>query len=161
MTINYTKEVAGAVKGIAVIKPEDREAKAPTLPAVLQLENRRKRTLEMLRPLIAARKKAMAEDPDYQTPDDLVQWIMDGEAKYGKFSVESLAEIQLFLIFAAIHTTTMTSTNAFYTLAAMPEIIPEIREEIRAVLMESGGQFSTPALQKMMKLDSFLREVRI
>ncbi|KAG6361075.1 hypothetical protein INS49_009296 [Diaporthe citri] len=158
MSINYTLEIAGAVKGIAAIKPEERAAKAPSLPQLLQLQNRRKRTLEFIRPLIAARKKAMAEDIDYQAPDDMIQWILNGEGKYGKLSVEELAEIQLFLIFAAIHTTTMTTINAFYTLAAMPEIAPEMRDEIRAVLMEHG-EFSTPALQKMEKLDSFLREV--
>lgn len=158
MSINYTLEIAGAVKGIAAIKPQEREAKAPSLPQLLQLQNRRKRTLEFIRPLIAARKKAMAEDIDYQAPDDMIQWILNGQTKYGELSVEELAEIQLFLIFAAIHTTTMTTINAFYTLAAMPEIVPEIRDEIRAVLQEHGT-FSTPALQKMEKLDSFLREV--
>ncbi|KAK7709721.1 hypothetical protein SLS63_013131 [Diaporthe eres] len=159
MSINYTLEIAGAVKGIAAIKPEEREAKAPSLPQLVQLQNRRKRTLEFIRPLIAARKKAMAEDIDYQAPDDMIQWILNGEKKYGKLSVGELAEIQLFLIFAAIHTTTMTTINAFYTLAATPEIVPELRDEIRAVLMEYDGKFSTPALQKMEKLDSFLREV--
>lgn len=158
MSINYTLEIAGAVKAIAAIKPEEREAKAPSLPQLVQLQNRRKRTLEFVRPLIAARKKAMAEDIDYQAPDDMIQWILNGETKYGKLSVEELAEIQLFLIFAAIHTTTMTTINAFYTFAAMPEVVPEIRDEIRAVLHEHGS-FSTPALQKMEKLDSFLREV--
>jgi len=52
----------------------------------------------------------------------------------------------------------LTATNVFYTLGAMPEIIPEIREEIRSVLNEYGT-FTTQALQKMKKLDSFLREV--
>lgn len=40
----------------------------------------------------------------------------------------------------------------------MPEIVPELREEIRDVLAESGGIFTSAALQKMKKMDSFLRE---
>ena len=40
----------------------------------------------------------------------------------------------------------------------MPEIVPELREEIRDVLAESNGVFTGPALQKMKKVDSFLRE---
>lgn len=161
MSINYTLEIAGAVKGIAAIAPAERAAKAPSLPQNLQLQNRRKKTLEFIRPLIAARKKAMAaDDIDYQAPDDMIQWILNGEAKYGALDVEKLAEIQLFLIFAAIHTTTMTTINAFYTLAAQPaNIIPQLRDEIRAILKEHKGEFTTPALQKMEKLDSFLREV--
>lgn len=52
----------------------------------------------------------------------------------------------------------LTSEDSFYNLAAMPEIVPELREEIRDVLAESGGVFSSSALQKMKKMDSFLRE---
>ena len=37
------------------------------------------------------------------------------------------------MIFAAIHTTTATATNIFYTLAATPEYIEPLREEIRTV----------------------------
>lgn len=40
----------------------------------------------------------------------------------------------------------------------MPEIIPELRQEIRDALAETGGIFTSQALQKMKKLDSFLRE---
>lgn len=40
----------------------------------------------------------------------------------------------------------------------MPEIVPELRNEIREVLAESNGIFTGPALQKMKKMDSFLRE---
>lgn len=40
----------------------------------------------------------------------------------------------------------------------MPELVPELREEIRTVLSEHGT-FTSAALQQMKKLDSFLREV--
>ena len=40
----------------------------------------------------------------------------------------------------------------------MPEIVPELRAEVREVLSESNGAFNGTALQKMKKLDSFLRE---
>lgn len=62
------------------------------------------------------------------------------------------------MTFAAIHTTTIVTTNAFYTIAAMPELVPELREEIRTVLKDHGT-FTTTAVQRMKKLDSFLREV--
>ena len=48
--------------------------------------------------------------------------------------------------------------NRLYDIAAHPELIPELREEIQAVLAEHGNQFTSPALQKMMKLDSCLKE---
>ena len=40
----------------------------------------------------------------------------------------------------------------------MPEIVPELREEIRTVLAEQNNTFCSLALQNMKKLDSFLKE---
>ena len=48
--------------------------------------------------------------------------------------------------------------SRLYDLAAHPELIPELRDEIRTVLAEHGDQLTSPALQKMMKLDSCLKE---
>lgn len=128
-------------------------------PKVKAVRERERAADAFLRPIVEKRKKAQASDPDYQKPDDLLQWLLDdGQDKFGEKGDEELASIQLGLTFAAIHTTSLTTTNAFYTLAAMPEIIPELREEIRSVLNEYGT-FTTQALQKMKKLDSFLREV--
>lgn len=46
----------------------------------------------------------------------------------------------------------------FYNLAAYPHYIPELRDEIRRVLDEHGGVFTTSGLQAMKKLDSFIKE---
>jgi cytochrome P450 len=52
----------------------------------------------------------------------------------------------------------MLTLRSFYNLAAYPQYIPELRDEIRTVLAEHGGVFTSPALQAMKKLDSFLKE---
>lgn len=159
MSINYTVELMQAAHSISSLRPDERDAKASSLPAVKQLQKRRQMGAEFVQPIIAARKKAMKDDPDFQKPDDIMQWMLDdGQDKYGAQDDDELTEIQLGLTFAAIHTTTLTTTNAFYSIAAMPEFIPELRQEIRTVLKECGT-FTTAALQKMKKLDSFLREV--
>lgn len=41
----------------------------------------------------------------------------------------------------------------------MPEIMPMLREDIQNALFESGGAWTSLALQNMKKLDSFLKEV--
>ncbi|EUC35658.1 hypothetical protein COCCADRAFT_24469 [Bipolaris zeicola 26-R-13] len=66
---------------------------------------------------------------------------------------------QVLLTFAAIHTTTMVTTNILYTLAATTEYVPALREEISTVLAEHGGVPTPRALQQMVKLDSYMREV--
>lgn len=159
MGINYTVNLMTAVNAIGALKPSDRKDKAGDLPEVKQLQNRQQRSYAFVKPLIEARKKAIKENPDFQKPDDIMQWILDdGQSKYGEQDEQELTEIQMSLTFAAIHTTTMSTTNALYSLAVMPELVPELREEIRAVLKEYGT-FTTLALQKMKKLDSFMREV--
>lgn len=40
----------------------------------------------------------------------------------------------------------------------MPDIVPELQDDIRQALAESDGDFSSSALQNMKKLDSFLKE---
>ncbi|KAK7743876.1 hypothetical protein SLS53_003897 [Cytospora paraplurivora] len=156
--IKYTIEVMGAQKAVTMLKPWKRIFKAASLPEVKSLHQREKAAKDYLRPVIQQRKKAEKEDPDYQKPDDLLQWVLDADlSQFGQQDDQEIASIQLGLIFAAIHTTTLTATNAFYSVAATPEIIPELREEIRSVLREYGT-FTTQALQKMKKLDSFLRE---
>jgi cytochrome P450 len=67
---------------------------------------------------------------------------------------------------AAIHTTTMAATAAIYDLAAHPEYIQPLREEIQQVIDEDGQdvdrdgfmKLKKPSMPKLWKLDSFLKE---
>jgi hypothetical protein len=45
-------------------------------------------------------------------------------------------------------------TQSFYNMAAYPQYVPELREEVRTVLADHGGLYTTSALQSMKKLDS-------
>jgi hypothetical protein len=49
--------------------------------------------------------------------------------------------------------------SRLYTLAAMPELVPILREDVVNALEISGGQFTTFSLQHMKKVDSFLKEI--
>ena len=67
---------------------------------------------------------------------------------------------------AAIHTTTMATTAAIYDLAAHPEYIQPLRDEIQQVIDEDGQdvdgdgfmRLKKPSMPKLWKLDSFLKE---
>jgi cytochrome P450 len=90
----------------------------------------------------------------------MMQWMITRCTADGTpLDITALAKNQLGLIFAAIHTTTMTATNILYTLAATPEYMGPLREEIRNILAENNGELSTRALQQMEKLDSYMKEV--
>lgn len=153
MAMNYTMDIVNAREAVTRLPKWQRTLKASSLPAVKTLREREKKAWAMLQPIIEARLRAVG-DPDYRKPDDLLQWILDSPAD---LTPQDMAEMQLALTFAAIHTTTMTVTSVFYTLSARPELVPELREEIRSVLREHGT-FTSAALLDMKKMDSFFSE---
>lgn len=156
MAVNYTMDVIHAREAVTRTPKWQRPFKAPHLAEVKALRAREKKAWAMVKPIIDARLRAQAEDPlDYQKPDDLLQWILEsGDAK---LSVQDMAEMQLALTFAAIHTTTMTVTSALYTLAAKPEVVPVLREEARSALQKHKA-FTSAAFLDMKKMDSFFSE---
>jgi len=57
----------------------------------------------------------------------------------------------------SVGTSADLATQIFYDLAAHPEYIPILRDEVKQVLEKHGG-FSKQALYDMKKLDSFMKE---
>lgn len=52
----------------------------------------------------------------------------------------------------------LTRYNSLYDLAAYPECIKDLRDEVNSVLAENGGIMNSQALFQMKLLDSFLLE---
>jgi cytochrome P450 len=156
---NYTINLMKAVHAIKQIRPWLRPFVVPRLPEIKKLRNMEERAARHLEPIVRERMEAEKNDPNWQKPDDMMQWLLNQSAKHGTVSVEQLAKMQLALIFAAIHTTTMTLTNILYTLAVTPEYVGPLREEIVNVMSDNDGKITTRALQQMVKLDSYMKEV--
>ncbi|KAM0338872.1 hypothetical protein ACHAPU_011154 [Fusarium lateritium] len=155
--INYTMEVMGAQRAVQRMRPWLRPFWARSQPEVKKLYQRIAEAEAFLEPVVKSRTDAMG-DPSYEKPDDFLQWLIDGKDKFPDKNSQNLAKVQLGLTFAAVHTTTLTATNAFYDLAAMPDLQAELRDEVREALSESGGVFTSNVLQTMKKMDSFLKE---
>ncbi|KAF2017328.1 cytochrome P450 monooxygenase-like protein [Aaosphaeria arxii CBS 175.79] len=155
--INYTMELIGAQQAIKLMHPWLRPFLASRLPQVKNLRRREKLAKQFLEPVVQARRNA-EKDPDYEKPDDLLQWFLNRTNDYGIDSTAYIAQMQLGTIFAAIHTTTLTTTNILYTLAVKPEYIEPMRDEIRQAMADNDGIITSRALQKMEKLDSFMKE---
>ncbi|KAI1033565.1 hypothetical protein LB505_012981 [Fusarium chuoi] len=157
--INYTMEVMGAQRAVQNMRPWLRPFRAQSLPEVKKLYQRIAEAEAFLEPVVKTRTDAM-NDPSYEKPDDFLQWLIDGKDKFPDKNSQNLAKVQLGLTFAAVHTTTLTATNAirFYDLAALPDLQTELREEVREALSHSDGQLTSNALQSMKKMDSFLKE---
>lgn len=109
--INYTTDVMIAQRAVQYLRPWMRPFLASRLPYVKKLDQRIKEAETFLKPVLERRQKAV-DDPSYQKPDDMLQWLIDGKHKFTDEHSQNLAKVQLGLGFAAIHTTTLTATNA-------------------------------------------------
>lgn len=108
--------------------------------------------------------------------NDMLQWLMDAvrDEPIEEQTNRGLATRVLLVGFAAIHTSSMVSivpamkianlytnflqsfTHALYYLAANPQYMKPMREEVEAVIAHDG--WCKASLQKMRKVDSFLKE---
>ncbi|KAI1173444.1 putative cytochrome P450 [Nemania sp. FL0916] len=95
-------------------------------------------------------------------PNDFLQWsVQQAKAAGDPFMWRKtvLADRILMVNFAAIHTTSFTSTEALLDLvSSKAEYLEEIRQEIISVLAAHGGQWDKRALGQLEGLDSAIRE---
>lgn len=109
-------------------------------------------------PIVQQRKTVQGKWGD-STPDDMMQWMMDKADALIVKGDDRQAFQKLTLSMAAIHTTTtMSVTQTLYDLAAMPEYIQPLRDEINEALASSGGKFNKSILSKLHLLDSCIKE---
>ncbi|EFR05353.1 hypothetical protein MGYG_08364 [Nannizzia gypsea CBS 118893] len=112
----------------------------------------------LLGPILEERIEKL-KDPAYKPPRDLIQSFIDINAENGK-NLEFQAKNQLMAAFTSMHTTSMNACHALFELAAAPEHVAPLREEIEKVLAEEGCITSKAAMMKLRKLDSFFRETQ-
>lgn len=98
--------------------------------------------------------KLPADDPP-RGPDALDWYRETAEARNNLTFDQSCAQVGLAL--AAIHTTSNLLTNVMYDLAAYPEYIQPLRDEIRAVAAEDEVLKKT-SLLKLKLMDSVMKE---
>ena len=111
---------------------------------------------KFIKPLLAARERAVADLGEKGKPIDLLQMLADG-AEGRDREHNFLAYTALAVSFAAIHTSASVPAHLVYDLCARPEYIAQLREEVEEVLAESGA-FTKAALAKLVKMDSFMKE---
>lgn len=143
-SINYTIEVMTAQRAVEHMKPWMRPLFASRLPQVQNLDRRIDEAVKFIAPVVEARRAA-ALDPAAEKPDDMLQWLMDGQSKFPDKNSQNLARVQLGLSFAAIHTTCLTATNASVLS------ILNLWMGLKLTMFDSG---STPSLRCLNSLRS-------
>ncbi|EMD42271.1 hypothetical protein CERSUDRAFT_110800 [Gelatoporia subvermispora B] len=114
-------------------------------------------TSEIITPLIEERRRLQQEHGInwIDKPNDMLMWLMD-EAEGNDTRIRNLIKMLLGINFAAIHTSSNSVTHALFHLAAQPEYMQPLREEVETIIAKEG--WTKAALMKMWKLDSFMKE---
>ncbi|KAI6016795.1 cytochrome P450, partial [Pisolithus microcarpus] len=111
------------------------------------------RAMKHLNPIVKERLRCAGEREDdwSDKPNDILQWLIDEKQES---STRQLTLRVLTINFASIHTV----TQALYNLAAYPQYVGPLREEVDAIIREHG--WTKEAIASMRKVDSFLAETQ-
>ncbi|KAI5861410.1 putative cytochrome P450 [Durotheca rogersii] len=129
------------------------------VPEMTQIRGDHQRALDLLLPELT-RRLAESNSPDASPHNDMIQWMQERARKTGdkSFNNKELANLQMLTATAAIHTTRLAIIHALYDLAARPEYVEPLRQEILEVTKDSKGVLQKQHLTQMRKLDSFMKE---
>ncbi|KAF8959646.1 cytochrome P450 [Flammula alnicola] len=153
LNVQFTIDV---VQAGAILRAVPRLLRPLVNSLISNVPKRIRHGLKHLGPVIQARRQEREEKGDQaDKPVDLLTWLMD-EAKGEEATDWYLTSRILTVNFAAIHTSSMTFTHAFYYLAAYPEYLQALREEVEEVVKDEG--WTKAGLDKMHKIDSFIKE---
>ena len=119
----------------------------------LSLANR-ERAARVILPIY---EKRMAGKGDGTGHGDGIQSLIAAAGARKKSALE-LADEQLFLSIASIHSTTASTLSILHDLADHRKYYDEILEEIETVRKEYGTTWTKQSLAKMERLDSFMKE---
>lgn len=91
---------------------------------------------------------------------NMTDWNMENSPLSKRFDLKYQAMQQLQVSFLAIHTTAKLLTNICFDLAAHPEYIQPLRDELEEVLDAHDGELTKTALLKLKKMESIMTETQ-
>lgn len=165
MTVKFATDVA--INGM-IINVLPRILK-PVLGRLLTITNRihyykaRRHLMPHIEQRLAAYNKAEKKSPH----NDFITWIIEDAIKHGDARGLDPKVISFRIIdvnFAAIHTSSFTSTNALLDICSCPPgsdgttVLSLLREEVMRVYTEEQSWWTKSGLERLVRLDSAIRE---
>jgi len=149
VSVNYTLDVFNAARILNLWLPILRPIVVWFLPETRKLRTHLQKARSIIEPEMAARarkrkqyvKRGGNSDVGEEKNYDALEWFRESSEAAGKPLDITLSQICLSI--AAIHITSQLLINVMYDLAAYPDHIPALREELSRVLEEDGGWKST------------------
>ena len=160
LSVNYTIDLFQAAQAIKACHPLLRPIFQFYYPEIRRMKQHYQDVERLVIPVLKARRKAAEEyGPDYIKPYDFMQWFHERNVAEGSpYDLKGQAHMQLLISLASIHTTSMCCTHVLYDIAFRPEYLKPLRQEIDEAFASEGGQLCNGALQRLHKLDSFMKE---
>ncbi|KAG0211424.1 hypothetical protein BGX28_007916 [Mortierella sp. GBA30] len=78
--------------------------------------------------------EALEKGKDYSASENILQTMLDKSSKYGYIDLEDICGHILILVLASVHSTAIMTTQALYYMAAYPEYMEPLYDEIQEVL---------------------------
>ena len=151
-TLNFASDGFIGAQKIKQYPPPLRRLASYFIPELWSIQRHYQAAREAIVPILKSRG---AQSPK-EKPSDFLQWMVD-DAKEEEINPEFIADIQLKLSFAALHTSAATPMQLIYDLCSMPEYVAPLREEISNVL-GSKSPIDKQTLMHLTKLNSFMKE---
>ena len=157
--MGFTASVAIFCITMRTISPTLRPIARYTLPCGRKLRSDIAQVTKFLTPVIERRQRQNMDDKsavrEDDQPQDFVQWLSES-AKGQDDEPEAIIMKILFLIVAAMHTSSITAIHALYDLCAHSDSMEELREE---AIKEFGTYgWTNTSLLRLRKMESFLKE---
>lgn len=108
--------------------------------------------------VMASMNERKKKEGNLEDPPTMLDHLSSGKNESLVDDVETQLLHQMTLIAVGTVTTFSSTTQAIYDLAAHPEYITTLRQEVESVPRDQNGDFDKDSVMKMEKLDSFLKE---
>ncbi|OBR04854.1 Cytochrome p450 [Colletotrichum higginsianum IMI 349063] len=116
-----------------------------------------KASKKLVMPIIQQRREEVqATGAEY---NDMLAWMMAKQEEW-KQTDDDLAGSMVQLGVASTHNTSSTIAQTLYQLAIRPELVKELREEVKRVCAQFDGKLSPSALHELKILDSVMKEAQ-
>lgn len=164
ITVEYTEQLMVCATILKLLPAALRPLLYRFVPAYRNLRRINKAAIRIITPIVKARREAMERGDSgcekQGEGDNMLHWMLEERRKkqFRDKDYEYMAQFQLQMSFAAIHTTSVTVTNLLYDLIAWPEYIGVLREEIKEQLALHGGEFTAEVVKGLKKMDSCMKE---
>ena len=154
----YTKDVFLAALKLRAVPAFLRPIAALLIPDLRRVYQHTDRARALVQPIVQQREQDAKTVPRYVKPNDTIQWMYDLVPEDDKKDYLFQGAAQLAITAVSVQSTSKLIVNIILNLMKYGEYVSILEEEIQAVLAKYGGEWTLESMDRLEKLDSFMRE---